>query len=160
MLRRSTEMGRSNAFVHRSHILDYYGIISSRLFCSSDIDVPSLNLLNPLPRLACVFVGRADERLTLQPHTIPSFTGVLILPIVTLVVLSATGATLCSVMSSESDALYRTMLASYAALAIGFPLTHIILVLYFLRLLVHKVHTPPPPPASSYAPSQIPLSKF
>jgi tellurite resistance protein TehA-like permease len=90
----------------------------------------------PFPRR-----GGADlSRLTLQPHTIHSFTGVLILPIVTLVVLSATGGILCSVMdSTSSDALYRTMLGSYAALAIGFPLTHVILVLYFLRLLVHKV---------------------
>src|SRR5579859_5804230 len=58
-------------------------------------------------------------------------------------------------MPSDSDALYRTMLASYAALAIGFPLTHIILVLYFLRLLVHKVYTPSPVRPSSL-PSHIP----
>jgi tellurite resistance protein TehA-like permease len=77
--------------------------------------------------------------LTLQPHTIPSLTGVLILPVVTLIVISATGAVVCNVIPPTSGALHRTMLGSYAAWAIGFPLANVLLALYFLRLMVYKV---------------------
>lgn len=123
-----------------TEILFWINAALSFLICFGVLN--SMSLLSPRR-------GSADpSRLTLQPHTIHSFTGVLILPIVTLVLLSATGGILCSVMdSASSDALYRTMLWSYAALAIGFPLTHVILVLYFLRLLVHKV--PPSSPRHS-----------
>jgi tellurite resistance protein TehA-like permease len=78
-------------------------------------------------------------RITLQPHTLSSLTGVLVLPIVTLVVASATGAVLCGVLPASSDAIYRTLIGSYAMWGIGFPFANTILVLYFLRLLVYKV---------------------
>lgn len=81
-------------------------------------------------------------RITYHAHTISSITGILIFPVLPLVVLSATGAALCSVVPSTSATMYRVLIASYVFCGMGFPLGNVILVLCFLRLVVHKVSNP------------------
>lgn len=80
-----------------------------------------------------------DTRFTVHPHTITTITGQLLLPVVTLIDIAATGAVLCSVIPPGSAALPRTMLASYAIWGISFPLANVIIVLFFLRLTLYKV---------------------
>lgn len=63
----------------------------------------------------------------------------LILPVVTLVVLSAAGSAFCSVIPTTSPTLYRTVIGSYVLWGMGFPLANVIIILCFLRLIIHKV---------------------
>lgn len=82
-----------------------------------------------------------NYRFTLHRNTMTSLSGVLVLPIVTLIDIAATGAVVSSVIPATSAALPRTILACYIIWGIAFPLANVILVLYFLRLTLYKVHT-------------------
>jgi Voltage-dependent anion channel len=77
---------------------------------------------------------------TIHPRTMSSICANLILTTVPVIDIAAIGAVLCSVLPTSSNAMYRTLLGSYVMWGIGFPLAHILLVIYFLRLILHKVY--------------------
>lgn len=65
-------------------------------------------------------------------------TAVYLLPIVSCIVASATGALISQILPDPSHALL-TLVTSYVLWGIGVPLAMVMLVIYFHRLLHHKL---------------------
>ena len=71
--------------------------------------------------------------------SISSISGVFVLPALAIILIAATGSAICSVVPANSPTLYRTLIGSYVFWGMGFPLANVVVVLCFLRLLLHKV---------------------
>ena len=64
-------------------------------------------------------------------------TALYLIPVVAVVIMASTGATLANAISDRQHQLW-TLYISYVLWAIGSPLSWIIFTLYFLRLTIHK----------------------
>ena len=73
-----------------------------------------------------------------QDIELSNMTAVWLLPIVTCVVASSSGAVVADVLSNEQHALW-TILASYILWGIGVPFAMMVMVIYLQRLTLHKL---------------------
>jgi tellurite resistance protein TehA-like permease len=67
-----------------------------------------------------------------------TMTAVLLLPVVTCVVAASSGAIVAEVLPNPQHALW-TIIVSYVLWGIGMPLALMIMVIYFMRLTLHKL---------------------
>lgn len=90
---------------------------------------------------------------TRHSHTLETVTGVLLLPIVTLVVGAATGATVAEQLAPAHARL--TLIVSYMMWGSGFLSALMCITLFYARLIIHKI-----PPAALIVTIFLPLGPF
>jgi tellurite resistance protein TehA-like permease len=80
---------------------------------------------------------KGDRFIPAHRTTLPSVTAVWLLPAISTIVAAGTGALVADILTNPQYALW-TLIASYILWGIGMPLSMMVLVVYFQRLVLHK----------------------
>lgn len=97
-----------------------------------------------------ICVGLPFLQFTRQKHALEQLTAIWLLPVVATVVQAASGGIVADILSPSHARL--TLIVSWILLGTGLSLAFFIMVLYFLRLAIHKI-----PPAALIVSAFLPL---